>query len=189
MIRWNKKKILFYRFFYTLKLQHPKLFYFFLSCCALQLLFTAIKLEATPFLLYGMFSEKLEVPDTVKFRTVYLNAVSLEVLPLSYREKEVLLSGIANYIAQKNNGGIDVVQTRVEQRYLFLTRQPVYPFLSRRIYNIPSDLSEFEIWFKQKCSGLMQQTVNKVTAFENRYTVDPFTLSVKLVARERIAFF
>lgn len=187
MMGW--KKPLFYLFLKQVKQQRPKLFYLFLSCCALQLLFTVLKLEATPFLLYGMYSEKLPATGSVKMVHVYLDGVSLETLRLSPREKDMLFTNIENYVRMKQNGGVDVVQTRVEQRYFFLTRSALYPLISNRIYNKPADLLRFEAWFRQKCSRLANRNINRVTIIENHYFVDPATLAVAPVAHESIASF
>lgn len=183
------KNALFCSFFYRVRSASPKLFYFFLSCIILQLTLTALKLEATPFLLYGMFSEKHYVPDTIRQKTVYLNDMPLKAVRLPHRETDLLLTGIDNYIIMKDNNGVDVVQTRVEERYLFLTNRSLYPFISPKIFNGGSALTGFEIWFKQKCSKLTKKKIGRVTIIENRYTVDPQTLSINLVAREQIAFF
>ena len=189
MIRMKKKDVLLVRFFYRVKAQSPKLFYFFLGCCCLQLLLTVVKLEATPFLLYGMYSEKIMVPDTTVLTTIYLDDIALQKLPLSYRERDVLLTGIENYMAMKNNGSKDVLQTRVEARYLFFTNSPLYPFVSHKIYNPPASLTQLENWFKQKCSRLLGRDINNVRVVENRYVVDQATLSINFAGREQVAFF
>lgn len=189
MNTWVKEKWLFLTFFQRLKRLYPKLFYFFLILTAIQLILTAIKLEATPFFLYGMFSEKIPVQDTITKTAIYIDNKDLQTFNISYRERDLLQTGIENYLIMRNNNGVDVVQTRVETKYPFLTNSLLYPYIKNSIYNKHGHLKKFEEWFKQKCSTITGQSVQQVTIINHRYLFNRNPLKAKLIARETVALF
>lgn len=174
-------RLLVLRFFTGLKTRQPKLFYFCLTLTAMQLLCTAAKLEITPFVLYGMYSEKYAPTATLSRHQVLVDGQPVSTLNLHFREKMYLQTIAENYLLQWQNGGIDPLQTRVENRYPFFTNSPIYPFASRRIYNMPTDVKAFEQWFKEKNKPHVQDSNPRISIVRQTFQVLPHSLPVKLV--------
>lgn len=180
---------MFLHFFKNLYKRQPKLFYLFGSFCILQVLFSLIKLEVTPFFLYGMFSEKVMPSDTLSERSVWVDGQQLKNTHLWHKEYLVIEETAKKYALIKQNGSIDMVQTRVENRYPFLTHSFVYPFLKTKIYNKPSDMSVFQQWFKQTCADMLNKDVQQVTIKEDTYLINAARNDLKLIKREVIDSF
>jgi hypothetical protein len=136
-----------------------------------------------------MYSEKITYNEVHKTTAVVVDGRDISTFGFSEREKDLLLTGIENYLLLKGNNGTDVVQTRVESRYRFLTKSFLYPFIKNRIYNKPEDLVLFESWFKQKCSRSLKQPVHSVQVLDSYYQFDAQRSSMKLIKTESVAHF
>jgi hypothetical protein len=148
-----------------------------------------IKLEVTPFFLYGMFSENAPLSNTFTERTILVDGQKLKTKSLWPMERFLLEETAKHYVAIRQNNTIDIVQSRVEQRYPFLTNSFVYPFLKERIYNDSNDVYGYEVWFKEKCSRLTNKDVHHVTIIEDTYQIDPQQTQIKQIKRETVASF
>ncbi len=124
-----------------------------------------------------------------KSTTIFINGRKLTDLNLSAREKEFLLTTMENYLIMKNNGGIDIVKTRVESRYPFLTNSSFYPLIKDKIYNRSEDITRFELWFKQRCTQLLKFSTISVDVLEKSYEFNKNTFSANLIKSKRVAFF
>ncbi len=181
--------ILLVDFFSTLFHHKRRLFYFFLFFSLIQLGLTAIKLEVTPFFLYGMFSEKTPYTGKVMHRYVFLNHIAMDSFHIASPETALLLVDLDNYLIIKNNNNEDVVKSRVESRYPFFTGSFLYPFVKNKIYNTPGKMLQFESWFKTKCSQYTGIAIHTVCIQENTYLFDAAHLSFKLIRSETVAAF
>jgi len=186
--KWYQK-VMFLHFFKNLYERQPKLFYLFGSFCILQVLVNLIKLEVTPFFLYGMFSEKVVPSDTLTERSVWVDGQLLKNTHLWHKEHLVIDETAKKYVLIKQNDSTDIVQTRVENRYPFLTQSFLYPFLKARIYNTPSDFSDFQHWFKQACAKMLNKEVKQITIKEDTYLINPQRTELKLIHSEVIDSF
>ena len=181
--------VMFLPFFKNLYKRQPKLFYLFGSFCVIQLLLTFIKLEVTPFFLYGMFSEKVMASDTISERSIWVDGRQLKNTDLLHKEHLLVEETTKKYVLLKKNNSIDIVQTRVESKYPFLTQSAAYPFLKTRIYNTPEDMVAFQHWFKQTCTDLLNKKVQNITFTEDTYLINPERTQLKLLKREIIDSF
>ncbi len=188
MKKWFTE-ILFLRFLQFTYRKFSKLFYFFLFFIAVQIVLLFLKLEVTPFFLYGMYSQKISYTEIHKTTSVYVNGQDISTLAIPLRERDMLLTGIENYLSMKQNGGTDVVQTRVESSYHFLTTSLLYPFLKKNIYNKPEALPLFETWFKQKCSRYTKAPVEQIKIIYKYYKFNTQPSSVTPFKTELVAFF
>ncbi|RYG05996.1 MAG: hypothetical protein EOO02_02065 [Chitinophagaceae bacterium] len=128
-----------------------KLYVVVIVCMAVQLLLTLIKAEATPFLLYGMFSEKQVVTDTITSVSIRINNKPLAFYNMALREQQLLETTAGNYVQMKDNNNTDLLRTKIESRYPLIYNAGIYPWLSHRIYNTGEDQLLFKSWLKQKC--------------------------------------
>jgi len=135
---------------------------------ALQLLFTFAKIEATPFFLYGMFSEKIPATDSFGLVQILVNDKPLEEYQPSYRELLLLQTAQENYELFKQGQAIDPLKTRVEAKFPRIVQLPGYNNWSVRIYNQPGINEPFRRWFKWRClaaAGLKTGSVSIIKTF------------------------
>jgi hypothetical protein len=191
---------MFLHFFKYLYKRQPKLFYLFGSFFIIQVFLSLIKLEVTPFFLYGMFSEKVIPSDTLVERSIWVNGKQLKNTDLFHKEHLLLEETAKKYVLIKKNHSTDIVQSRVEQKYGFLTQLPVYPFLRERIYNKAEDIPAFEHWFKETCKRLAQKSASNtfneslvlhkyaptITIKEDTYIINPGRTELKQIKSEVI---
>jgi hypothetical protein len=115
-----------------------------------QLFLTFIKLEFTPFFLYGMYSEKAAVTDTFSTLNIVVNNKPIEYYsPL--RESDMLKETAANFEEMKANNYTDPLKMRIESRYPFVYNSVLYPFISTKIYNSKKAMDDYRVWLKKKC--------------------------------------
>ncbi len=177
------------RFFKVLKNKKPKLFYFFLLFLILQLVTTFLKIEITPFLLYGMYSEKTPDTGNYKQQLILLNGHDIHSYKIPPSERMLLVTAIENYLKIKQNGNKDIVQSRVESIYTFLTNSFIYPSIEDKIYNKPDDLRKFESWFKEKCSKIVHRKIHKVSVIQRQHVLNRKYFSFKTISSDTIASF
>jgi hypothetical protein len=141
----------------------------------LQLLFTFMKLEITPFFLYGMFSEKIPARDSLTLVQILVNNKPLQDYHPGYRELLLLQTAQENYALLKDQHFIDPVKTRMESKFKGIDQMPGYKSLSPKMYNQPGINEPFRHWFKARCltaaklsAGIV--TVTKTQLLFNRKT-------------------
>jgi hypothetical protein len=136
-----------------------------------------------------MYSEKIPFNDSIHRKEIFIDGKSLRTVGFSARELDLLETGMENYLLAKNNGNIDVVQTRVETRYPFFRETFLYPLIKDKIYNSPEAVPLFEIWFRKKCNRLVQHPVQKVEVIDHIYSIQAGNPAAKLVRLDTIATF
>jgi hypothetical protein len=150
-------------FLSTVKKKSPGLFWCLIIFCFLQVVFTLIKLEVTPFFLFGMYSEKINAPDTVSVYQEKLNGYLLNKKKIHKWDLDILHMGIENYNAQLFNNKIDIVDTRIKTKYPGIYNNAVFHSIKKYIMNDSLSLDKFGDWCKQK---IYQYTGEKVGTFE-----------------------
>ncbi|HTE23388.1 hypothetical protein [Flavitalea sp.] len=176
MFRTSKKRMLLFSFLVGLKRTDPKAFLLVVICITIQLFFTFIKLEATPFVLFGMFSEKVMASDTFSTIQVLINDRTLESYNPPFRETQLLEINAGNYIGMKRNNQNDILKTRVETGYPFIYNSVFYPFVARQVYNTPKAQNDFKAWFKEKCNHIADIDNAVVKIVETKYLLNRTTL-------------
>jgi hypothetical protein len=178
--------MLFY-FFESLYKKRSKLFYLFIAFFSLQFFFIFIKWEATPFFLYGMFSEKTAFPDTFHTKTILINGRNIKTFNLSQKELWLIEETVEHYMDIKNNKGKDIVMSRVETKYPLL-----YPSLKtwqKGMFNKPVELTEFEGWLRKKCAKITDRNDVQITVKHESYLISKERNALKPLTSETIASF
>ena len=157
-----------------------------MACILIQVLLTLVKLEATPFLLYGMFSEKLVATDTISSINIQINEKPLTAYGLSLREQQLLETTVGNYVQMKQNHNTDPLKTRIESRYPVIYNSAVYPWLSQRIYNSTDDQQLFKKWLKQKCVEVAKSENAVVRVVRSTYFIERPSLQPTVIRHETI---
>ncbi len=141
---------LFLSFLGSLRKKDAKVYAFIVLFLSLQLVLTLAKFKVTPFYLYGMFSEIQPASDSFRLKTILVDGRPLSSYQLPFRERLMLNVLTDHYLNIRHNDNTDVLKTRIEKNYPWFTTLPFYPFFARRVYTGPSDLTNFETWFRQK---------------------------------------
>jgi hypothetical protein len=136
-----------------------------------------------------MYSEKIPFNNTIQKKEIFIDGKSIRTLGFSAREQYLMETGMENYLLAKDNGHIDVVQTRVETRYPFFTETTFYPLIKDKIYNSPEAVPQFEIWFRKKCNRLVLHPVQKVEVIDHIYSIQAVNSAPKLIHLDTIAAF
>jgi len=165
-------------FFTTLRKKQPYLFSIIALLSILQLLCTWVKVEVTPVLLYGMYSEKIPLSNEIHKLEFAVDGKPLDSFRINLWHKDILYSAYQNYAAMHSNNDIDIVRTRVESRYHFLTQSPLYPAIRSKIYNTTADIEEFKQWYKQEFARFLHTEVKKINVYDVTYLVDRRTFSI-----------
>lgn len=166
-------------FFKAAKKKSSLLFWGFLAIVFFQLTCTFLKIEVTPFLLYGMYSEKIPIQDEFAIAEIEVNNAPFNSTKLSSWHSDILFTGFENYNSMLQNNKTDIVKTRVEERYGFLTRSFLYPFLNNKIYNTEDDLYSFPGWFRNRFSQFAKTDVQTIRIYSSPVTfnIDSFTFT------------
>lgn len=176
------------RFFKRLRTDSKGLYFFFISCVVIQLIFTVIKLSAAPFLLYGMFSEKQTAGLIIK-REIFLDSIPLSSVHIKDRERYLLMSTIDHYVSIKKNRNIDIVETRVENMGRVITGNLFYPFIKEHVFNKSGDILSFEKWYRSKASEILGRNIRTVKVTERSYRFNNDFTSLNMVSSEQLAVF
>ena len=179
-------RILLIAFLHRLKTDDPRLFIFVIAAIFLQLFLTFAKLAATPFFLYGMYSEKTPATDTFFITEIWINDKPLESYYSPLRERYLLESTAGNFEKIKNNNYTDPLKTRIESSYPFVYRSALYPFFSQRIYNSRASIDSYPGWFKKKCLEIAGVGDGNVKIIRTTLLLDKNTLQLNPVKNETL---
>jgi hypothetical protein len=189
MFRTSTKRLLFFSFLHDLKKKDPKVFLVVIICVVLQLFLTFIKLEVTPFFLFGMYSEKFVATDTFSKITLLVNEKPIEFYKPPLRERNLLETNTINYVEMKRNNDTDILKTRIESRYAIIYESVLYPFFARHIYNTGVTQEQFKVWLKKKCLKIAGIDNGVVKIVEMTYVLDRATIHLNLTKNETLEVF
>jgi len=173
-------------FLSTVKKKSPGLFWCLITFCFLQMAFTLIKLEVTPFFLFGMYSEKVTVPDTVPVYQEKLNGHLLNKKKIHRWNLDILQVGIENYNAQLFNNKIDIVDTRIKTKYPGIYHNPFFHSIKKYITNDSLSLDKFGGWCKKKIHQYTGETVRTFEVYKEIYKADFKSGNPQLLSTEKI---
>ncbi len=173
-------------FLSKVKKTSPVLFWCLAAFCFLQVTFTFIKLEVTPFFLYGMYSEKFYLSDTVSIYKQKLNGYALQPKPFSRWRGDILLTGIENYNAQLKNNKVDVVDTRVSSRYPGIYSSPLFQAVKKNITNDSTVLTKFPGWCRRKIYEYTGEEIITYELIKETYLVNLAQKKYKLLSVETV---
>lgn len=176
--------MLFISFLHRLRLIDRRFFVFTMLCMFVQLFFTFLKFEATPFFLFGMYSERMTVTDTVSSITLEVNGCPLRELHSPLRERFLLETTVINYETMRAHSGVDPVRRRIESHLPSIVRCEWYTDLSAHIYNQPADLAGYRLWLKQKCLAIAGIRSGKVQVVRTTGVLSRATGQVNHVTHE-----
>jgi len=185
----SKFRMLLIDFFKAVKKKSAVLFWSFLAITFFQLACTFLKIEVTPFILYGMYSEKIPEQTEFAIAEVEVNDSSLHSPELSDWQADILSTGYENYNNMLQNNRTDIVKTRVEKRYHFLTSSFLYPFLKTRIYNNEADLDNFSKWYHDRFSQFAKIDVRTIRIYSTPVKFDRSVFTFSKQPRKLIATF
>jgi hypothetical protein len=183
------RSILLFSFLDDIKQKDKKAFIVVVACIVLQLLLTFTKIEAVPFFLFGMYSEKFHSTDTMSKVMVLFNDRPVESFDIPTRQKELVESTATNYVDMMLNNNTDVYQTRIESRYPTIYESPVYPFFTGRIYNTEAEMSGFRKWLGDKRRQITGNDSGNVKILRKTYTLNQFNLQPTALSNEILDVF
>ena len=178
----KKKKM----FLTKVKERSPGLFWFLIAFCFFQAVFTLIKLEVTPFFLFGMFSEKVNVPDTVTIYRQKLNGNLLNQKDINKWEWNILTTTIENYDAQLSNNKIDVVDKRIRNKYPGIYYSSIFSSVKKNITNDSSSVNKYPDWYKQKIRQYTSENITNIEVLKENYKVGFNNSSFQLLSSKKI---
>lgn len=173
-------------FLSKIKKTSPILFWCVIVFCFLQLSFTFIKLEATPFFLYGMYSEKFKLSDTISVYKMKLNGDVLNPRSINRWQGDILQTSMENYKAQLDNNKIDIVDTRISRKYPAIYRSGIFRAIKKYILNDSMGLNKFPEWYKQKIHQYTGENVKTFEVFKETYAINFKQKSYQLLSGEKV---
>ncbi|HMF70125.1 MAG TPA: hypothetical protein VK616_01550 [Flavitalea sp.] len=182
----KKEPILLFAFLHELKQKDHKAYLLILICILIQVALTFIKLEVTPFFLFGMYSEKIAATDTFSIIRVLVNDKPIDSYNPPLREKHLLETNAANYVEMKRNNHTDILKIRIESRYAVIYNSAFYPYLAGHIYNTPMAQNNFKGWLKQKCLKIASIDDGVVKIVETTYLLNRTTLYLNPIRHETL---
>ena len=173
-------------FLSSVKKKSPGLFWSLIVFCFLQLVFTLIKLEVTPFFLFGMYSEKVDAPDTVTIYRQKLNGSFLNKKNINKWEWQILVTTIENYDAQLDNKKIDVVDTRIENKYPGIYHNSIFSSIKKSITNDSLSVDKYPGWYKQKIQQYTSVDITNLEVLKETYKVGFNKSDFQLLSSKKI---
>jgi hypothetical protein len=173
-------------FLLKIKEKSPGLFWCLIVFCFLQITLTLIKLEVTPFFLYGMYSEKFYVTDTISIYKEKLNGHLLSSQIMNKWEEDILRTGIENYNAQLRNNKIDIIDTRISTKHPSIYNSRVFEIIKKHIMNDSVSLNRFPDWYKQKFYQYTGMDIKTFEVVNETYLIDFNNKKYQLISNEKI---
>jgi hypothetical protein len=183
------RSILLFAFLRDIKQRDRKAFVVITICMVVQLLLTFVKLEVTPFFLFGMYSEKMVATDTISPMKLLFNGQPLDQFNIPQREKDLLESTATNYIDIRLNNNTDVVRTRIETRYPLIYTSVLYPFFANRIYNTGVDIEGYKNWLRGKHREITGNDSGNIKIIKTAYLLNGNSLKPTVIANEILDVF
>jgi|GEM_PF-2329374 len=181
-------RILIITFLQRLKQTDYKVYFFVLGFIFIQLFLTFLKLEVTPFFLYGMYSEKIAVSDTFSEISITVNDKTLESYNSPMRERYLLETNMVNYEEMKTNNHVDILKSRIEKRYPFIYNSALYPFIKEKIYNSSQSQEQYKTWLRRKCLKIANITDGEVKVIRTTYLINKTTLQLNAIKHETLEY-
>mgnify|MGYP000877793295 CR=1 FL=1 len=173
-------------FFIKLKKEYPKLYWFILAFCFLQIAFTCIKLEATPFLLFGMYSQKHQPADTVVVYQHITDGIAMPYNKLNHWQNDILLTTAGNYYSIIQNKGVDVVDTRIQEKYPAIYNTSIFQAMKQYIINDSAAVKAYPDWYISQLKNYLKIPVQHYQLQRHTYFINPSNQLPQLTTVETI---
>ncbi len=125
------------------------LFWFCIVFIAGELFFTIIRIENTPFFLYGMYSKSVHEKNNYEDFIININGKQLNVYDLPDAEKEMILSPLSLYHSLEKNDYRDPLLTTVESRFKGRLPHSMYDQIVKRLTNDTTDIADYFSWMRR----------------------------------------
>ena len=144
--------------------RHSKILFAGISLfCAFTLIANMLKIETTPFFVWGMYSEKEQTPASYPILEVMVNdSIRVDYSRISTdANRFYLLSPLTYFWDIRAHGGVDPQEIFLDRktagRFHFI--QPV----KNNLFNDSSDQTAFQHWYCQYLEESIHRRVDKVT--------------------------
>jgi hypothetical protein len=144
------------------------LFLFVFLFFALSIFSNLIRLQTSPFFIWGMFSNALPSVAADSFYEITYNDTRTINLKHTWNEPEktFYLMPLTNYLAVRANHSVDPFETYLKTYWL--KKHPGVPGIFDSLYMTRADLDKFPGWYKRWISQQVNEPVYHVCVLEKK---------------------
>ena len=142
------------------------LFAFIVGCICLQLFINLKRgMTVTPFLHYGMYAEKFNLPNSVRVWELVVDGQKLNLSDWYSVNADYILEPIRSYSSNQQS---TVIYQQNISRLLTKFHVPFHPSDFDTYVSQPT----FNAWYKKRLSTILKRNVSTIDVFESSYSVE-----------------
>lgn len=127
-------------------------------------------MTATPFLHYGMYSQKFHLPKEIQVWEIYIDNRRLELSGLSPKNVDNIIEPARIFYSNRNSK--ELYETTIKR---VLTSLKISPAKNEFDTDIPTPA--FKEWFKTRLQNILNKNISNIKVYQNTYAVNDTLLA------------
>jgi len=158
----------------------------FLLCAlgAFYLTLHLLKVQFTPFFIFGMYSKKVENRDFYNAYEFEINDKLVHPFNLGKEKAELAIGPMSYYLNHLKNGGEDPVEKFVLSKRPHWEQNEFYKNISEYVFTNENKLEDFPPWYKRVMESLLGYKINKIVIYSTK--VKYVNFGIQTVSREKV---
>lgn len=158
----------------------------FLLCAlgAFYLSLHLLKVQFTPFFIFGMYSKKVENKEFYTAYELEINNKLIYPYKLGKEKAELAIGPLNYYLGHLKNQGEDPVEKFVLSKRPHWEQNEWYRTIAKSVFTNSTKLEDFPLWYKRIMEGLLGYQINKIVVYSARLKYVDF--GIEKVSREKV---
>lgn len=127
-------------------------------------------MTATPFLHYGMYSQKFHLPKEIQVWEVYIDNKRLELSELSAKNVDNIIEPAR--IFYSNQSSRELYETTIKRILAFLKMSA-----AEKEFDTDIATQAFQEWFKTRLQNILNKNISNIKVYQNTYAVNDTSLA------------
>jgi len=143
-----------------------------------------LKIQFTPFFIYGMYSKKVEYKEYYEIYEFEVNDNKVQAQSLGNDKMELAIGPLNYYMEHIKNEGVDPVEKFVLSKRPNWEQSTLYNSVAERVFNNHKKMDSFPKWYKNMLEDLLGYKVNSLAVYS--ITLKYANYGLETVKREKV---
>lgn len=150
----------------------------------IYLMLHILKVQFTPFFLYGMYSKAVGEVDTLVAYEIEVDKTTYYPFDFGREKMELILGPLDYYNSHLRLNGQDPVEHFVLTKRSHWKESELFNQIGEKVFTKPEELQSFPLWYK----SILEQSLNKKISHLNVYEVkyNYSDLGLKVISKNKL---
>ena len=124
-----------------------------------------LKIQFTPFFIYGMYSKKVDYKESYEVYEFEVNGKKVLAQSLGNEQMELAIGPLTYYLNHLENVGVDPVEKFVLSKRPNWRHSELYQSIAEQVFKNDENMEEFPSWYKNVMQGLLSYKIESLDVY------------------------